>query len=132
MIRPILILAGLSLAFPAVAQTAASNTPKRERLVQIREGERCPRGTDEEVVVCYTQRPDEIYRIPERFREPLPEDAVTNTQRVAEAQAASDGGTLSCSAIGPGGFTGCSAQEYRAWAEQRRRQQAVRERSVDD
>jgi len=131
MIRSILLIAGLATAVPALAQ-APGNPPRKERLVQIREGERCPRDTNDEVFVCYQQNPNEIYRIPERFRGPLPEDAMTNVQRVAEMEAASDSGTLSCSPVGPGGFTGCSAQEAQAWAAERRRQQAVRERSVDD
>lgn len=132
MIRPVLALAAVAVAVPALAQVGQGGAT-RERYVQIREGERCPRSENpEEVIVCGTVREDERFRIPEEFREPLPGDAQSAEGRVAEAQAAGDSGTLSCSNVGPGGFTGCARQEYDAWRAQRRNQRVVREQSVDD
>ena len=132
MIRPILALAVATVAFPALAQIG-QGAIKRERYVQIREGERCPRSEDpEEVVVCGVTGENDRFRIPEQFREASPEDAQSGEGRAAEAQAAGDSGTLSCSAAGPGGFTGCAGEEYARWRAERKNQRVVRNRSVDD
>lgn len=130
MIRPVLALAALSVALPASAQIVTQ--PKRERYVQIAPGERCPRSTDEEVIVCGTRGERDRYRLDEAFRGPAPADAQSAEGRVEEAQAAGNTGIGACSSQGIGGFTGCARGEYDAWRAQRRQQRAVGEKALDD
>lgn len=132
MLSSVFLLAAMASPLPALVQTAGT-PPKRERYIQVREGERCPRSDNpDEVIVCGVENENERFRIPERFREALPEDATTGIARVTEVQNISNEGINSCSAIGPGGFTGCLSEEIRAAAAQRRREQAARDRAVDD
>ena len=68
----------------------------------------CPRSTDDEVVVCARRPEADRYRIPEDLRTGGPRQerqAWVNQARTLET--ATDSGTYSCSAVGPGGHTGC-------------------------
>ncbi|QNM82450.1 hypothetical protein H8M03_10605 [Sphingomonas sabuli] len=68
----------------------------------------CPRSTDSEIVVCARKPEAERYRIPEEYR-----TSGTRQERESWATRAKSfeyvgrTGTMSCSAVGPGGHTGC-------------------------
>ena len=128
MSRQLILLAAALAAAPAVAQP--TSPPSRERYVEIAENERCPRSTDEEVVVCGVVRRDDQYRIPERLRGPARVDAVTFTERILEIQMAGDTGTMSCSNQGAGGFTGCGVDLVRQWREARDADRKERDKST--
>lgn len=74
----------------------------------------CPRSTDAEIVVCVRRGEEERYRIPEAYRSAgtrQSREAWSNRARTLET--VSDTGAFSCSAVGPGGHTGCLEQLIR-------------------
>lgn len=81
----------------------------------------CPRSTDSEVVVCARKPESERYRIPERYRESGPPQTRESWASKARSfEYVGRTGIQSCSAVGPGGFTGCLSNMIdRAKAESR-------------
>jgi len=108
-----LLLAAVVAALPgtALAQAAAQQGAADVRINQvIVYGEQaCPKSTDEEIVVCY-KAPDSPYRIPVPLREREGPASQSWSNRALELQYVGRTGTQSCSAVGPGGFTGCLQQ----------------------
>jgi hypothetical protein len=99
--------AGLSvLPAPASAQT-------KDRISEIivYGTDPCPRSTDDDVVVCARKGEEERYRIPERYRSAGPRQTREAwAVRAKSFETVGATGINSCSAVGPGGFTGCLAQ----------------------
>ncbi len=100
------LAAGMAvMAAPAAAQ---QNSDVRIAEIIVYGNDPCPRSTDSEVVVCARKPETERYRIPERYRE-----SGSRQSRQAWAQKAKSfeyvgrTGIQSCSAVGPGGQTGC-------------------------
>ena len=104
-------LLGLAtLITPVTAQQA-------DRVLTIYGNDKCPtNASGEEIVVCYRRPEAERYRIPKQFRDSLV-IAPENQSWAARAQGAMDAGSRtgigSCSASGPGGWTGCWQQQMR-------------------
>ena len=111
-------LAGLALiggaallGSAAQAQTQEQTTGQRIAEIIVYGNDPCPRSTDDEIVVCARKPEAERYRIPERLR-------TTGSRQSREAWAArarsfeivGRTGINSCSAVGPGGQTGCLQQ----------------------
>ena len=99
-----LIPAALLFAGPAMAQGEGE---KVNQLI-VFGNDPCPQSTDNEITVCARKDEAERYRIPEPLRETntsVQNDAWTN--RVIAYEAVGATGTLSCSPVGAGGFTGC-------------------------
>jgi hypothetical protein len=110
----------LSLGAAAVA-LAALLTPAAPADAQAKRGEiivygtdPCPRSTDDEVVVCSRRPAEERFRIPQDLRQG---GSIQSRQAWVERSKAlrtvGNVGTGSCSAVGPGGFTGCVEQTIR-------------------
>lgn len=109
-----LVIAGSALlsAAPASAQTAPS-TAERIRRVVVYGNERCPRGSEGEVVICARRPSGERYRIPEQFRDEATADDPASTSWAAQAESLEflgRTGIQSCSTVGPGGASGCQIQ----------------------
>ena len=99
-------LAGLlTPAAPALAQS----TKVSEIIVYGTDP--CPRSTDDEIVVCARKPETERYRIPERLRQG---GSLQSRQawaaRAKSFEVVGRTGINSCSAVGPGGWTGCTEQ----------------------
>ena len=93
-----------AISAPATAQNASGNINE----IIVYGTDPCPRSTDDEVVVCARKPESERYRIPERYRDAGP--IQTRQSWAARAQSfeyVGRTGTMSCSAVGPGGHTGC-------------------------
>ncbi|HET9811979.1 MAG TPA: hypothetical protein VFP53_09865 [Sphingomicrobium sp.] len=109
------------LAFaPAAAQAQSASDVKIAEII-VYGNDPCPRSTADEVVVCARKPEADRYRIPERYR-----PSGTRQQRQSWAERAKSfeyvgrTGIQSCSAVGPGGSTGCLANMIeRAKAEAR-------------
>jgi hypothetical protein len=110
----ILSLSLLVSAAPAFAQGLTGPQPGDEKINQliIYGDDVCPQSNSDEIVVCARLAEADRYRIPKKLRDventPVKE-AWTNRVLAYESVAAS--GTLSCSAIGAGGFTGCGLKD---------------------
>ena len=101
-----LVLAG-AFAGPALAQVALE--PKVNALI-VYGDDRCPVSTDDTITVCARKSESERYRIPENLREhSSPQNEAWNNKVIAY-ETVTKTGTQSCSAVGAGGWTGCSGK----------------------
>ena len=96
-----------AMALPAVPASAQTGEVQIAEII-VYGDDPCPRSTDSNVVVCARKPESERYRIPERFRE----SGSLQTRQSWAARAKSfeyvgRTGIMSCSAVGPGGHTGC-------------------------
>lgn len=122
--RPITaILAPLALAALNAVPAAAQSTPepKVNQLIVFGE-DACPQSTDDTITVCARKGEGERFRIPEVLREhPSPQNEAWNN-KVLAYETVSRTGTMSCSPVGAGGWTGCSGKLIN---------QAYAEKSID-
>ena len=112
------VLVLLALTLPAFAEA-----PHRTRSAVVYGNDSCPTAAADEIVVCAREPESERFRIPKRFRSPPKDDAVSQAwgSRVATLEdAARTARPGSCSAVGAGGQTGCTAAMMRAWFAERR------------
>src|SRR4051794_37624036 len=81
----------------------------------------CPRGGDDEIVVCARKPEGERFRIPEAVRGD-PSDPANRSwaDRAQTLEYAGRSGIGSCSPVGPGGSTGCLSQLLHQAREERR------------
>jgi hypothetical protein len=102
---------------------SGDGTQPRQRLVTVFGNEACPKPRSaDEVVVCARLPESEVYRIPEPLRRAENRQSVLSQNRalLLGDGAGSAGNSIgSCSAIGPGGFTGCDRKQIDAWAQDR-------------
>lgn len=116
-------LTGLAVisAMPALAQTAVSSPEEKINQLIIYGDDKCPESKGDEIVVCARLDEAERYRIPNALRSgetSVSKDAWTNRVKAYEYAGAS--GTMSCSPVGAGGFTGCGLREINdAYAEKK-------------
>ena len=99
-------LAPLAMITPATAQIA------NERILTIFGSDKCPTDT-----ICVRAPENERYRIPKQFRNDgiiKPENQSWAARAEGTLSAGAKTGIGSCSANGPGGWTGCWAQQMRA------------------
>lgn len=110
---PLTALAAVGAALAAFSGPAAAQSTGGARIVEIivYGDDPCPRSTESEVVVCARKPEAERYRIPERYREG---GSIQSRQswaaRARSFEYVGRTGTMSCSAVGPGGHTGCLQQ----------------------
>lgn len=140
MLRFIAIAALLSLPAAAIAQEKSApdkqaetgRPPQRVRSVTLTGNQTCPKpSSDDEIVVC--SKIAEPYRIPKELRESKPDAAnqswVNRTATLDEIGRVAGGLPDTCSPVGSGGQTGCTAQMLRQWTaekvEQNRQQSAI-------
>ncbi|MDF0541115.1 hypothetical protein PX699_02070 [Sphingobium sp. H39-3-25] len=123
------LLAGavmLASAMVAPSQARAEEPPQRIFAAVVYGDDPCPKGEDDEIVVCARKPESERYRIPKALREkPEPVGGPGWASQVANMEAA--GRQVlpgSCSAIGSNGFTGCTAAMLAQWFAERRMQQS--------
>lgn len=101
---------GLAAGFAALPAPALAQDARVNEII-VYGTDPCPRSTDDEVVVCARKPEGERYRIPERFRSsgsPQSRQAWARNAKSFETVGAT--GVNSCSAVGPGGHTGCLQQ----------------------
>ena len=110
-----LLVAGLAVpAAPALAQERAVSE------VVVYGNDPCPRSSaGRDIVVCARKPEKERYRIPPKYRPSGTRQQMDSWANRAKAiEYVGQTGTMSCSPVGPGGYTGCLSQEIaRAKAE---------------
>lgn len=100
-------IAALFVTAPAQAQDSGGEAINQ---LIVYGDDPCPRSTSDTITVCARKDESERYRIPETLRQSgSPENTAWN-ERVLSYESVGDYGTLSCSPVGAGGWTGC-AQE---------------------
>lgn len=105
-------LAMLAALAPAPALAQPVEDQRREvRQVIVFGTDPCPPSTDDVIVVCARRPETERYRLPPGTQPPNPADRRSNFERDRELREVSATGTDSCSAVGPGGQTGCLQQQ---------------------
>ena len=98
-------LAAMAALAPSPVAAQASN---RISEIIVYGNDPCPRSTDDEVVVCARKGEAERFRIPERFRSGGPRQTRQAwAVRAKSFETVGATGINSCSAVGPGGHTGC-------------------------
>lgn len=98
-----------SFAGSAIAQQA-SETDDGSKIAEVIVfgNDPCPRSTDDAIVVCARKPESERYRIPERYRDSGPRQTRQSwAQKAKSFEYVGRTGIQSCSAVGPGGNTGC-------------------------
>ena len=110
---PLSSAAAVGAALVALSAPAGAQSGDSARIVEVivYGDDPCPRSSESEVVVCARKPEAERYRIPERFRK----GGTLQSRQSWAAQARSfeyvgRTGIMSCSAVGPGGHTGCLQQ----------------------
>ena len=106
----------------ALKPVSTDTTLPRQKLVTVFGTDPCPRSTDpDEIIVCTRRSDQERDRIPRDLRTDVkPDGPFEGSNRKAllgDASGGAGGGIGSCSAVGPGGGTGCNqalANQYRA------------------
>ena len=121
-----LVLAALAAATSISAVAAPADrclriAEARVNALIIYGNDPCPRGGDDEIVVCARKPEGERYRIPESVRGD-PNDPANRAwaDRAQSLEYAGRGGIGSCSPVGPGGWTGCLSQLVHQAREERR------------
>ena len=104
-----LVLSPLAAPLPALAQ---------DRILTIFGSDKCPENT-----ICVRAKESERFRIPKDLRnDPIvaPNRQAWGAKAQATLDAGSKSGTGSCTAIGPGGYTGCFVEQARAGKAERK------------
>jgi hypothetical protein len=102
--------AGLAVALAALPAPALAQEARVNEII-VYGTDPCPRSTDDEVVVCARKPESERYRIPERFRSGGSRQSRQSwAQNAKTFETVGRTGINSCSAVGPGGHTGCLEQ----------------------
>lgn len=118
LIAPAVVAQDKGKPVAAAEQPAKGETPQRIRNVLLFGQDKCPPPTSpDEIVVC-AQGGESPYRIPKDLRErPERPGEQSWAQRAALVEEVNRAGLPnSCSPIGTGGQTGCTAAMLRAWA----------------
>ena len=128
--RLAIFLIAIGLAAPVAAQSSlrtpsADGSAPRERFVDVFGAEACPKARDaDEIVVCRRRPAEERYRIPSVVRsgqgKPLSPYATRRERLVAEAAGGAGGSIGSCTAVGPGGGSGCNLKLQEQYREEKK------------
>ena len=123
MTRLTLIAAGAACLFTGLAATGPVLAQAQAEIL-VFGTDPCPRATDDEIVVCRRLPETMRYRMPDQYRDTSTfQEKQSWTNKARTMQTVGSTGIGSCSAVGPGGYTGCLTQEIQA-ARQSRQQDA--------
>jgi hypothetical protein len=118
-----LLAGGLAMPAPTFAQAQAE--------ILVFGTDPCPRATDDEVVICRRLPESMRYRMPDQYRDSSSfQERQSWTNKAKTLQTVGSTGIGSCSAVGPGGYTGCLTQEIQA--ARQARQQAEQEATAPE
>jgi len=121
-------LAVSTLPQPAfAADKAQAEPPKKVISITVYGNDPCPQSQGEEIVVCAREPESERYRVPKRFRKPKEKPPEKSWKSRAEIVDEATRATRpnSCSVVGSGGQTGCTAEMLRQWQLQKQAQKAA-------
>jgi len=95
--------------------------------------DKCPTNKNgEEIVVCARRKESERFRIPKELRTGGKfAESQSWAKRSESTLNTGQSGIGSCSAVGPGGFTGCMNQQFRAARQERKDDKAAQQAGTD-
>ncbi|WP_294007687.1 hypothetical protein [Sphingomonas sp.] len=106
-----LAAASLAVALPALVAPTPALAQNRVREIEVFGNDPCPRSTDDDIIVCARKSEKDRYRIPEKLRQSGSYQSRQSwANRAIAFESYGKTGINSCSAVGPGGFTGCTEQ----------------------
>ena len=118
-----LFAGGLAMPAPSIAQDQAE--------ILVFGTDPCPRATDDSIVICRRLPEAMRYRMPDQYRDTSTfQEKQSWTNKARTMQTVGSTGIGSCSAVGPGGYTGCLTQEIQA--ARQARQQAEEEATAPE
>lgn len=113
MTRPLIALSVFAAAFagaPLSAQQPVDTGDDRYNMVVVYGDDACPVSNDDTIVVCARKAESERFRIPEALRYSTDPANQSWAQRVEKLEMVGAFGTLSCTPVGAGGWTGCTQE----------------------
>ncbi|MFM6949720.1 MAG: hypothetical protein ACKOW1_01715 [Novosphingobium sp.] len=122
--RRLLIAAPLLFAAaPALAEEASE--PKVNQLI-VYGNDECPVSSDDTITVCARKAEGERFRIPQILRKSSSPQNEAWNNKVLAYERVSKTGTMSCSPVGAGGWTGCSSQLINAAYAEKQSDESIR------
>lgn len=121
--RRLLIASPLLFAAPALAQEAPE--PKVNQLI-IYGNDECPVSADDTITVCARKAEAERFRIPQILRQSSSPQNEAWNNKVLAYERVNKTGTMSCSPVGAGGWTGCSGQLINAAYAEKQSDEGIR------
>jgi hypothetical protein len=101
-------IAGGLVAFPAPAAAQSGNQLE----VLVYGNDPCPRSTESQIVVCRHLPESQRYRLPSSQNpQGTRQQRQSWAKKSQQLMSAGNTGTMQCSPVGPGGYTGCLTQE---------------------
>lgn len=122
--RPLLIAAPLLFASVSV-QAQDAPEPKVNQLI-IYGNDECPVSSDDTITVCARKAEAERFRIPQILRQSSSPQNEAWNNKVLAYERVSKTGTMSCSPVGAGGWTGCSGKLIDAAYAEKQSDESVR------
>lgn len=117
--------AALAGGFAALPAPAAAQQTTSE--ITVFGSDPCPRSTDSQIYVCNRRPESERYRLPKSQQlQGTRQERQSWANKAKDLSTVGNTGTGSCSAVGPGGHTGCLIQEIQ------KSRQAVKEQQQSD
>lgn len=103
-------IAALTFALTLSPSAMAQDETDRVNQLIIYGEDPCPPSTGDQITVCARKDESERYRIPEALRESRSPQNDAWNNRVLAYETVGKTGSLSCSPVGGGGWTGCVSQ----------------------
>jgi hypothetical protein len=126
----LMLMLASGVTMPVAAQSMLKPAPTdtslpRQKIVEVFGTDPCPKSSDpDEIIVC-SRRPDEDrYRIPPAVRsdaQALAPNVANRRNLLGDDAGGAGGGIGSCSAVGPGGGTGCNQALQDQYRQSRKR-----------
>ena len=112
------VATGLAIPAPSFAQSTTQSE------IVVFGTDPCPRSSDSEIVVCRRLPESMRFRLPEAYRpNGSPQERTSWANKARTLQNVGSVGVGSCSAVGPGGYTGCLTQEIQQSKQAAKQQQ---------
>lgn len=112
MTRLMIILAGTSVAAGGIAAIPAPALAQQTSQITVYGSDPCPRSTGTEIYVCNRRPESERYRLPKSQNpQGTRQQRESWAQKSKQLMSVGNSGAMTCSPVGPGGYTGCLTQE---------------------
>ena len=116
--------AALTAGLASIPTVAAAQSGGGQVEVAVFGTDPCPRSTESQIVVCHHYPESQRYRLaPSQNPQGTRQQRQSWSRQSQALKTVGATGTGSCSAVGPGGFTGCLTQEIKQARRETREQQ---------